>query len=157
MTAEALVDHFIARFGCAAQLITDQGTNSESSLFKEVCKLLGIHKSRTTAWRPSANGQVERHNLTIKNAIRCYVSKHQRDWDVNLPLIASVIRASLNRSTGFTPNCLMLGQEISIPTDLVFPALTKEFDNLKKGYTGRMSVPGRHWVGAQFKKSIKKL
>ena len=121
VTAQALVDHFFARFGSAAQIVTDQGTNFESTLFKQVCKLLGIHKSRTTAWRPSANGQVERHNLTIKNAIRCYVSEHQEDWDVNLPLIASAIRASVNRSTGFTPNRLMLGREISIPTDIIYP------------------------------------
>ena len=139
VTAQAVVDHFFARFGAAAQIVSDQGTNFESSLFKQVCKLLGIHKSRTTAWRPSANGQVERHNLTIKNAIRCYVSEHQKDWDVRLPLIASAIRASVNRSTGYTPNRLMLGREISIPTDIVFPdnrtrQTHEEFvNNLQKG------------------------
>ena len=125
VTARAVVDHFFARFGAAAQIVTDQGTNFEAGLFKQVCQILGIHKSRTTAWRPSANGQVERHNRTIKNAIRCYVSDHQRDWDVNLPLIASAIRASVNRSTGYTPNRLMLGREVDLPADIVFPAHPK--------------------------------
>ena len=160
VTARAVVDHFIARFGCAVQLITDQGTNFESALFKEMCKLLGIHKSRTTSWRPSANGQVERHNLTIKNAIRCYVSKHQRDWDVNLPLIASAIRASVNRSTGFTPNRLMLGREISIPTDLVFPdhrarqSHVEFVDKLQEGLHQAHEC-ARKTLGAQLKKSKK--
>ena len=49
------------------------------------------------------------------------MSKDQHDWDENLPLIASAIRASVNRSTGFTPNRLMLGREISIPTEIFFP------------------------------------
>ena len=121
VTARAVVDNFFSRFGSAAQMVTDQGTNFESALFKQLCRLLGIHKSRTTSWRPSANGQVERHNRTLKNAIRCYVSKYQLDWDVNLPLIASAIRASVNSSTGYTPNRLMLGREVSIPMDIMYP------------------------------------
>jgi hypothetical protein len=40
------------------------GRNFESSLFREMCELLHIHKSRTTPYRPSANGQVERCNRT---------------------------------------------------------------------------------------------
>ena len=158
VTAKAAIDNFFARFGCAAQIVTDQGTNFESSLFKNICRLLGIHKSRTTAWRPSANGQVERFNLTIKNAIRCYVSKDQHDWDENLPLIASAIRASVNRSTGFTPNRLMLGREISIPTEIVFPNNRikqnhEEFvTQLEKGLQEAHEV-ARKTLKAQLKKS----
>ena len=43
VTAKAAIDNFFARFGCAAQIVTDQGTNFESSLFKNICRLLGIH------------------------------------------------------------------------------------------------------------------
>jgi hypothetical protein len=46
----------VYRFGCPFQVFTDQGRNFESFLFREMCELLHIHKSRTTPYRPSANG-----------------------------------------------------------------------------------------------------
>ena len=54
-------------------------------------------------------------------AVRCYVDKTQTHWDRYLPQIAGAIRATVNRSTGFTPNKLMFGREVNQPTDLVFP------------------------------------
>ena len=41
---------------------SDQGKNLVGKVFSAVCRLLDIHKIRTTAYRPSANGQVERFN-----------------------------------------------------------------------------------------------
>jgi hypothetical protein len=44
------VNQFFSRFGCPFQVFTDQGRNFESSLFREMCELLHIHKSRTTPY-----------------------------------------------------------------------------------------------------------
>ncbi|XP_056009558.1 uncharacterized protein LOC130051564 [Ostrea edulis] len=60
VTAAAAVNKFFARFGCPFQVFTDQGRNFESKLFVAICELLQTHKARTTPYRPSANGQVER-------------------------------------------------------------------------------------------------
>ena len=49
-TARAAVNQFFSRFGCPFQVFTDQGRNFESSLFREMCELLHIHKSRTTPY-----------------------------------------------------------------------------------------------------------
>lgn len=54
------------------------------------------------------------------DAVRCFVDKSQNNWDEHLPQLASAIRSSVNRHTGFTPNKLMLGREVNVPTDLVF-------------------------------------
>ena len=59
-------------------------------------------------------------------AVRSFVSKQQNDWDVYVPLIASAIRSSINRSTGFTPNKLMLGRELTTPAELVIPGAEPE-------------------------------
>ncbi len=121
ITARAAVNGFFARFGYPAQLVSDQGRNFESSLFAEMCRLLHIKKSRTTAYRPSANGQAERMNRTLMAAVRFFVNKDHDNWDDYVPLIASAIRSSVNRHTGFTPNKLMLGREVSTPAELMFP------------------------------------
>ena len=52
--AGVVVREFVARFGCPLEIHTDQGRNFESELFKEMCELLEIGKTRTTSYRPSA-------------------------------------------------------------------------------------------------------
>lgn len=83
VTAKAAVDHFFSRFGYPFELFSDQGRNFESKLFAALCKALRIHKTRTTPYRPSANGQVERYNRTLMDAVRCYIEKSQNQWDLH--------------------------------------------------------------------------
>ena len=117
--AKVVVREFIGRYGCPMEIHTDQGRNFESGLFKGMCEIMGIKKTRTTSFRPSANGQVERYNRSIAQIIRCYVGDKQEKWDEYLGLATSAIRATVNRATGFTPNRLMLGREVMKPLDLM--------------------------------------
>ena len=119
VVAGTLVQQFICRMGCAYEIFTDQGRNFESALFKEVCKLLEMAKLRTTPYRPSSNGQVERMNREILFKIRAYLDKKQKDWDLHLPFIGMSLRASINESTGYSPNMMMLGREVTVPLDFV--------------------------------------
>lgn len=129
VTAQAAIDSFFTRFGFPFEIFSDQGRNFESKLFEAVCKALHIHKARTTPYRPSANGQVERFNRTLMDAVRCFLDKSQNQWDLHVQQIAGAIRASVNRSTGYTPNKLMLGREVNTPAQLMFPiALEKTED-----------------------------
>lgn len=125
-TAKAIVNQFFSRFGIPFEILTDRGSNFESALFTELCALLKINKTRTTAYRPSANGQVERYNRTLMDAVRCFVGDKQETWDIFLPQIAGALRSSVCRSTGFTPNKLMLGREVYTPADLIYPGGKKE-------------------------------
>ena len=90
VTARAAVNEFFARFGFPFNIFTDQGRNVESRLFKTICDILQIHKSRTTPYRPSANGQVERFNRTLMDAVRCFVDKTQK-IGMNIYLILLVL------------------------------------------------------------------
>ena len=88
-------------------------------MFKEVCDLLKIVKTRTTSYRPSTNGQVERMNRTILQILQCFIRGQQEDWDLHLATVGMTIRSTVNRQTGFTPNFLMLGREVLQPIDLM--------------------------------------
>ena len=114
-----LVSEFIGRFGCPLELHSDQGRNFESRMFKEVYDLLKIVKTRTTPYRPIANGQVERMNRTILQILRCFIQEQQEDWDLHLATVGMIIRSTVNRQTGFTPNFLMFGREVLQPIDLM--------------------------------------
>jgi hypothetical protein len=60
------------------QLHTDQGSNFVSKLFHELCNLLGIDKTRTTALHPQSDGMVERYNSTMEAMLATCVTKDQR-------------------------------------------------------------------------------
>ena len=54
------MNEFICRSGVPSQLHSDQGTNFESNVFVEVCRLLDIEKTGVTPLHPQSDGQVER-------------------------------------------------------------------------------------------------
>ena len=118
--AEKVITNFITRFGCPLQIHTDQGSNFTSALFRAICDLLDVTKTRTTPYRPCSNGQVERYNRTLLQIMRCYLNENVANWDKDLEILTGAIRSLPNRQSGFTPNMLMLGREVPQPVDLMF-------------------------------------
>ena len=116
--AQTVVDKFISRFGIPQMIHSDQGANFTSALFQQVCDLLVITKTRTSPFRPCSNGQVERYNRTLLQLMRCHLKDNSR-WDEDLPLLTSANRSVPRRQTGFTPNLMMLGREVSYPARLL--------------------------------------
>ena len=117
--AKVLVENWVCRYGTMRLLHSDQGTQFQSSLLQEVCRLLNIHKTRTTAWRPKANGQAERYMRTLSAMISIYTNDQQRTWDKHLPFITAAYRCARHESTGFTPNMMLFGRENSMPWHLL--------------------------------------
>ncbi|GFV07303.1 retrovirus-related Pol polyprotein from transposon 412 [Trichonephila clavipes] len=56
--AEAVVQHWISRYGVPLQLHSDQGRNFVSAVLKGVCELLGIDKTKTTPLHPHVRSAV---------------------------------------------------------------------------------------------------
>jgi len=63
------------------KIMTDQGTNFTSEMFKNTCKLLKIEKIQTTAYYPESNGALERSHRTLAEYLRHYINEDQTDWD----------------------------------------------------------------------------
>ena len=61
-TARTILNEVIARYGSPTSIHSDQGANYESRIFRELCSLLEIKKSRTSVRNPKGNGQTERFN-----------------------------------------------------------------------------------------------
>ncbi|GBM72728.1 Retrovirus-related Pol polyprotein from transposon 412 [Araneus ventricosus] len=101
-------------------LHSDQGTNFNFALFTELCKLLGILKTRTTALHPESDGMVERFNRTILNHLSLFVSKNQTDWDTHLPLFLLAYRSADHEATGCTPADMLFGRTLRLPCDILF-------------------------------------
>ena len=117
--ARALFDVVLSRFGLPLQILSDNGKEFENNLMKELCRLLNIDKLRTTAYKPSTNGGVERFHRTLNSMMGKVVADNQRDWDELLPSVMAAYRSSRHEATGFSPNFLIFGREARAPVDLV--------------------------------------
>ena len=120
--ARILINEFFARYGVPYQLHSDQGANFDSKLIKELCMMLGIKKTRTTAYHPQSDGLVERLNRTLLDLLSLNAIDVQESWDVQLGLVLMAYRSSVQTSTGFTPYLLLTGREMRVPIDIMYGA-----------------------------------
>ncbi|GFV18917.1 retrovirus-related Pol polyprotein from transposon 412 [Trichonephila clavipes] len=118
--AEAVVQHWISRYGVPLQLHSDQGRNFVSAVLKGACELLGIDKTKTTPLHPQSDGMVERFNRTILNNLSLMVSKNQQDWDQKVPLFLLAYRSAVHETTGYSPSQMLFWPRSSSPCDLLF-------------------------------------
>jgi hypothetical protein len=72
--AREFVLNIILKMGTPKHMLTEQGTNFLSDLFKNTCKLLKIKKLQTTALRPESNGGLERSHRVLAEYLRHYVN-----------------------------------------------------------------------------------
>ena len=118
--ASALIDGFICRYGVPLSIHTDQGAQFESNLFKSICELLDMKKTRTTPYHPSSDGLVERMNRTLENMLSARVNANHNDWDLHIQRCLLAYRSSVHSSTKETPARLMFGRELKLPVDIMF-------------------------------------
>ena len=127
--ASTFVKEYICRYGLVREIHSDQGRQFESELFQEMCSLLGIEKTCTTAFYPASDGLIERTQRTIEDMLSKYIKANQRDWDEVLPFMLMAYRSSKQESTKHTPNIMFLGRETDLPVDLLYPPPPVESDD----------------------------
>lgn len=117
--ADFLID-FICHYGLQLQIHSDQGRQFQTNLFREMCKILGIDRTRTFPYHPQSDGLVKRINRTIIDMLSKSISKSQIDWDKKLPFVMLAYRSSIQESTRESPSFMMSGREPILPVDLVY-------------------------------------
>ena len=117
--ARVIVKNWVCRFGVPDSIHSDQGRNFESGVFSEMCKMLQMKKSRSTAYHPQGNGQIENVHRTLKNMLMAMLDEQTDRWDEYLDFCMMAYRSSIHVSTGHTPFELMFGREMRIPIDVM--------------------------------------
>ena len=62
--ARVFIEQVFTRFGVPLSILSDQGKEVDGRVMHEVCRLFGIEKLRTSAYKPSTN-MVERCHKTV--------------------------------------------------------------------------------------------
>ncbi|KAL6476359.1 hypothetical protein MHYP_G00148580 [Metynnis hypsauchen] len=117
--AQALVQNWFHRFGPPARIHSDQGRNFESALIRQLCKLYGVQKSRSTPHHPQGNGQCERFNRTLHDLLRTLPVDQKKHWPRHLPQLTFAYNTTPHQTTGRTPYFLMFGCHPRLPVDFL--------------------------------------
>ncbi|BHF71059.1 hypothetical protein SprV_0401411300 [Sparganum proliferum] len=120
--AQAIFNGWVCRWGAPDQIHSDRGTSFENAVLHSLCKYLRINKTRTTAYHPQGNGQVERTNRTLIGLLKAFVDRQAPfTWDDALPACMLAYRSTIHSSTQQSPFALTCGREMRIPEDLQVP------------------------------------
>jgi hypothetical protein len=153
--AKLLVEEFVCRVGIPAQLHSDQGRQFEAAVFQEMCRLLGIRKTRTTPLHPQSDGQSERFNRTLLSLLSKTAAENPAEWDQKLPYVMAAYRSTPHTTTGTTPNRLMMGRDVTTPLQLLAPPpnpiseRTPWVDNLAENFEQAHQLVQVHYRKAQ--------
>lgn len=91
-------------YGLPSHIITNNGTNLNNKMMKELCDSFKIQHHNSLPYRQKMNGVVEAANKNIK-----------KDWHDMLPFAPHGYRALVRTSNEATPYSLVYGIEVVLP------------------------------------------
>ena len=107
----------ICMFGCMDHIITDQGREFVNKINSELTELLQTEHRITSAYHPQSNGQREKDNRTLKDALCKQVNDEGDNWDKFIPGVLFAYHTSVHASTKKTPFEVMYGRKAKLPLD----------------------------------------
>lgn len=120
--ARAFYENWITRFGTPTQVITDQGRQFQSDLFRALTKICGCKLARTTTYHPQSNGKIERFHRTLKAALRAHSTIR---WTEILPTILLGLRCTVRDDSNSSVAEMVYGTPIRLPGDFFIEQSTK--------------------------------
>ena len=115
--AKFMYSDFILRFGIPSRFLSDQGGEFENKLMKELNKLSGIIKSRTTPYHPQTNGMCERMNQTLLGMLRTLPESNKKRWPEMVNKMIHAYNSTKHSVTGYSPFYLLFGRNPRLPID----------------------------------------
>ena len=114
-----LVDRVFSVFGPPETLHSDQGTEFENQLVKELQSVFGYKKTRTAAYRPQGNSVLERVHSTVHNMLAMYSNLACDNWAELLSFVQLAHNTAYSSTLEETPHYLMFGRAAVLPVDLI--------------------------------------
>lgn len=126
--ATALATKYIYIYGAPKIIISDQGRNFISEIFKEFTKIFRIKDYSTTAYHPQSNGSLERSHHVLTEYLKQYVDQN-RDWDCWVPSAMFSYNTSVHEGTKFSPFRLVFEKTARIPSQFNYEPKDRTYDD----------------------------
>lgn len=121
VNAPQLADLFFERVvrvhGVPSAIVSDRDPRFTSIFWRALWQQLGSQLRMSTAFHPQTDGQTERQNRTLEEALRAMVSYEQDDWDLRLAAAEMAHNHAVHASTTFSPFYLNFGRHPNMPLD----------------------------------------
>jgi hypothetical protein len=118
------LDELVHRYGLPHRIIIDLGSNFNNHQFWEYCENSEIDVRYISVAHPRANGQVERANGMILDALkkRLHDAANTKGskWIKELPNALWGLRTQPSKPTGQSPYFLVYGSEAILPADIMW-------------------------------------
>ena len=118
---QALNDRWILHHGSPLFLLSDQGSNVDGNVVREVCKTYNIKKRRSSAYHSQGNGFAERNIRNIREVIRTVLSSRnlpQSSWVELLSGVKFALNTSISKAIQCTPFEVVYGRTAVLPIDV---------------------------------------
>ena len=123
--------NIVTRFGIPHALISDNGLQFDSKMFRKYCGELGITNRYSTPTYLQGNGQAKAMNKVILSGLKKRLDDAKGKWVEELPHVLQTYRTTPRRSTGETHFSMTYGAEIVIPLESGFPTTRTSLFNPK--------------------------
>ena len=100
---DLIVQNIWKHHGTMDKLICDRGPQMSSRFTRDMGKKFGIEIAMSTAYHPQTDGQSERTNQEVEQALRTVVNWHQDDWVDWLPIVEFALNNRYHKGLKTTP------------------------------------------------------
>lgn len=109
-TTVNVFEEYFSLFGVPRRLITDRGSSFTSREFTSFVKEKGFSHVLNAVATPRANGQIERYNRSIVDALTAINNdRPDNEWDVMIPRVQWGLNNTVNKTTGKMPSEVLFG------------------------------------------------
>ena len=119
--AASFLLEIFGRFGLPREVRSDQGTQYAARVVNQLLELCAVAHKYSPAYRPQANGIVERANGEVMRHLKALVfdKRVEKEWSSFLPIIQRVVNASPHSALGTSPLRVMFGDAVSADRGLL--------------------------------------
>jgi transposase InsO family protein len=128
--AKIVFQQVVRHQGLPRVIISDRDSKFLSSFWSSLWEMMGTKLAKSTSYHPQSDGQTERQNRSMLEALRSYVNKKGSDWDLHLTAIEIANNSSINASTQFSPFKLDVGIDVRLPATLATESRTSKSSDL---------------------------
>ena len=98
-------------FGAPLHVVSDQGPGFKAAFERASFLAMGVKRTHVVAWRPQANGNIERVFGSLRPILATLTTQFPGRWAEMLPAAAHAYNTSYHRSIDQTPFYVMFGRD----------------------------------------------
>lgn len=122
--ADLFLRYVFPYFGCPKKFVSDNGVQFHAAYARRLYEYFGIASQYTTSFHSQSNGQVERYNRTLLEALRAVCKDRKLDWVKCLPIVQFSINNTRHRVINHTPAFINSGRYFHMPMMLAHQLAT---------------------------------